>query len=377
MEFSWSETSRERFQRTFDFCRHRLNGDKGSQEAWRALWRCAGDFGLLGLTAPESLGGGELGALECTRVLEAVGAGSPNLGFSFAIAAHLFACVMPLCEAASEPLKRELVPKLLSGEWVGANAITEAEAGSDVYAMRITVIAEGGGFVLNGAKSYVSNAPLADLFLVYAMTNRAHGHLGVTAFAVRRDTPGLSVGRPFAKLGLVDCPIASIYMDGCLVPQSHIVGGVGRGAHVFETSMAWERACLFALYVGAMERQLESCIERVRTRLSGGKPLSRHQAVAHRVADMKLRLEAARLLLYRACWAKDHEALDGSEVSLAKIAVAEAAVQSALDAIQLFGGDGCISETGVADALCDAIPARIFSGTSEVQRNLVARALGL
>jgi alkylation response protein AidB-like acyl-CoA dehydrogenase len=215
------------------------------------------------------------------------------------------------------------------------------------------------------------------VLLVYGTTNPKHGWLGVSAFAVEKGAPGLSIGAPFTKLGLTSASISQVYLEGCEVPLDRRVGDEGKGAEVFHASMQWERACLFAAYLGVMERQLDQVLDHARTRRQFGKAIGKHQAVAHRIADMKHRLEAARLLLYRACWRMDRGEDATLEVSLAKLAVSEAAVQSGLDAIRVNGGGGVITEVGIDRALRDAIPGTIFSGTSDIQRDLIARSLGL
>ncbi|MEM6931556.1 MAG: acyl-CoA dehydrogenase family protein, partial [Myxococcota bacterium] len=336
-----------------------------------------GDFGLLGLSVPTEHGGLGLDAVTTARCVEALGRGCPSTGLVFSAAAHLFAAVMPIVEHGSDGQKAELLPRLASGECIAANAITEAEAGSDVFALRSTARTEGDGVVIDGAKSYVTNGPVADLYVFYATSDPSHGFMGVSAFAIPRDTPGLVVGKRFAKAGLHDSPISSIYCESCRVPETARIGRKGQGAKVFTDSMLWERACLFAAYLGVMERQLDATVAYAQQRRQFKRPIGKHQAVAHRIADMKLRLEAARLLLYRACWARDSGQTAVMEVALAKLAISEGAVQSALDAIQVHGGIGYTAESGVAEALLDAIPSTIFSGTSEVQRNLVARELGL
>jgi alkylation response protein AidB-like acyl-CoA dehydrogenase len=200
--------------------------------------------------------------------------------------------------------------------------------------------------------------------------------MGVTAFMVERDTPGLVVGEHFDKIGLKTTPVSSVTFDDCYVPAANRVGAEGQGAGIFTGSMGWERACLFAQYVGLMDRQIEEVVGYVKQRKQFGKPLSKFQAVAHKVADMKLRVDAARLLLYRACWLKD-QGIDATlEIAESKIAVSEGAVQSGLDAIQLFGGAG-VRAGGIEHMLRDAIPSTIFSGTSEIQRDLIARGVGL
>jgi alkylation response protein AidB-like acyl-CoA dehydrogenase len=289
--------------------------------------------------------------------------------------AHLFACVMPIAEHGTESQREHLLPKLCSGQWVGANAISEAEAGSDVFALKTRAVRDGDFYVLDGSKSYVTNGPVADVFLVYAITNPSFGYLGLSAFLVERGTPGLSVGQPFQKMGLGTSPIAPVYLEGCRVPVSARLGAEGKGAAIFKRSMQWERACLFAAYVGLMERVLEQSVGFAKERRQFKKPIGKNQAISHKLVDMKQRLESARLLLYRACWLMDQGRDAVMEVSLAKLAISEAAIQCGLDAIQIHGGMGYVEETGIERVLRDAIPTTLFSGTSEMQRDIIANHL--
>ncbi|HEY1348891.1 MAG TPA: acyl-CoA dehydrogenase family protein, partial [Ktedonobacteraceae bacterium] len=321
--------------------------------------------------------GQEYCAVSTARAIEAFGYACTDMGLVFSVAAHLFACATPIAEYGSRALQARVLPGLVAGELVGANAITEQEAGSDVCALKTTAVHEGRSYILQGRKSYVSNGPLADLFVVYATTNPAHGYLGISAFVLERETPGLLIGQPFEKMGLTSTPACELSFEGCPIPETSRLGAEGQGARIFQHSMQWERSCLFASYIGQMERQLEHCIAYARERRQFGKPLGRHQAIAHRLSDMKLRLEGARLLLYRACWLLDQGKDANMEISLAKLAVSEAAIQGGLDAIQIHGANGFSRTYGVEQMLRDAIPGTIFSGTSEIQRDLIARELGL
>lgn len=378
MEFGWSSTQQELYDRAVAFARDRLQPAAGDGSAFvRDAWKLCGDFGLLGASVPERYGGLGLDALSTARLVEAFGRGCEDQGLLFSACAHLFACLMPIAERGEEPLKQRILPKLCSGEWIAANAITEAGAGSDVHALKTRAVRDGDRYRITGEKSYVTNGPVAEVFLVYASTAPENGYLGLTAFVVDRETPGLSVGKPFSKLGLRSSPISAVYLDDCVVPAAQRVGPEGAGAEVFRGSMHWERTCLFAGYVGGMERLLERTVQFARERKQFRKPIGRNQAISHRLADMKLRLESARLLLYRACWLMDQGQEAHIEVALAKIAISEAAVQAGIDAIQIHGGLGFMTETGIERALRDAVPSTIFSGTSEIQRDLVASRLGL
>jgi alkylation response protein AidB-like acyl-CoA dehydrogenase len=340
-------------------------------------WRLCGELGLLGSSLPQEHGGGGHDALTVARIVEGFAKGCADTGLVFSACAHLFAVAMPIAEHGSEELKTRVLPRLAAGEWVGANAITEAQAGSDVFSLRTRAVRDGGRYLLTGTKTFVTNGPVADCFLVYASTEPDHGFLGVTAFVVEADAPGLTPGEHFDKIGLKGAPVCELRLDECPVDVSGRVGEEGAGAAVFHSSMAWERACLFAQYLGVMDRQLDEVVAFAKERRQFGKALGRHQAIAHRTADMKLRLDAARLLVHRACWMKSEGLECSLEISLAKLAVSEAAVQSGLDAIQIFGALGVKTDTNVSHPLLDAIPSTIFSGTSEIQRDLVARGLGL
>jgi clorobiocin biosynthesis protein CloN3 len=268
---------------------------------------------------------------------------------------------------------------MASGRLVAANAITEDEAGSDVGKLSVTATRSesGDSYVLNGEKSFASNAPAADLFVTYGVTEPDAGFLGITGFVVPRDMPGVEVSEPFDKMGLDSCPAGRVRFRDCEVPADYRLGEEGQGAAIFQYSMGWERACLLAAFVGMMDAQLSRCTTHARKRRQFGRPIGENQAVSHRIAAMKLRLESARLLLYRGCWLMDCGRQDPSAVALAKVAVSEAAVANSLDAVQIFGGTGYMAEVGIEQNLRDSIATRIFSGTNDIQRELVAREAGL
>ena len=377
MESQWKNTA-ELYDRALAFAEKRAGAIPTGQAGFsRERWRAFAEFGFAGLCVPEEYGGMGLHAFSTARVIEALGRGCRDAGFVFSICAHLFAAVMPIAEHASAPLKGRLLRGMCQGDYIGANAISEAEAGSDVFSLKTRAVREGDNYVISGTKNFVTNGPIADTIIVYASTSPDHGHLGISAFAVETTTPGLMVGEPFAKTGLAGSSISSVYFDDCRVSVDNRLGNEGEGAAVFRQSMAWERACLFAAFVGSMDRQLDRAVTYAKQRKQFGKPIGRNQAVSHRIADMKVRLEAARLLLYHACSLKDRGEEASMAISIAKLAISEAAVQSGLDSIRIHGGSGVIAETGVGQDLADAIPSTIFSGTSDIQRELIARGLGL
>ena len=377
MNFSWLKEQDELYSRIVSQVRATLRPQTESQFWTRQQWQLCGDMHILGLSIPEHYGGGGKDALTTAHAIEAFGYSYEDMGLVFSVAAHLFACAMPVAEHGKEALKSAVLPGLCDGTLIGANAITEDGAGSDVFALQTRAIREGDAYIIDGHKSYVSNGPLADLFVVYATTNPSHGYLGITALVVEKDTPGLIIGEPVQKIGLKSTPACRVTFNGCRVPIANRLGNEGQGSLIFKRSMQWERACLFAAYVGQMERQLEQTLAYAKERRQFGKALGKHQAVAHRLAEMKLRLESARLLLYRACWSLDRGENALLDISLSKLAVSEAALQGGLDAIRIHGSLGISSSYGIGTMLCDALPATIFSGTSEIQHDIIAAELGL
>jgi len=250
--------------------------------------------------------------------------------------------------------------------------------GSDAFALRTRAEPDGSGFRLNGAKTFISNGPVADVVIVFAMTDPKKGyHGGVTAFLVESGAPGFSAGAKFEKMGLRTSPIGELVFSDLYVSAEAIVAGVGGGSSVFTSAMDWERICLFASHVGAMERLLETSIAYARTRNQFGQLIGKFQAISHRIADMKVHLEAARLLTYRAAWRLEHARNASLDAAMAKLFVSESLLQAALGTVQIHGGYGFMTEYEVERALRDAVGSTLYSGTSEMQRNIIARWLGL
>ena len=375
MDFDWAAEERDLYDRVYS--RTRLWPAPGPGFFTPAEWELCANLGLLGLSVPKRYGGEGHGFLATARAAEAFGRGAPDMGLVFSALAHLFACAMPIVEHGDEEMRREILPRLSSGEWVGANAITEEEAGSDATRLATRAEKAGEDYVLTGEKCFVSNGPAADVFVVYAMSHPDLGYLGVSAFVVERGTPGLVIGEPFGKLGLDRCPASTVQLDGCVVPARRRLGGEGQGAAIFQAAMRWERTCLFAAYVGRLERLVEISADHARTRIQFGRVIGANQAISHRLARMRVRLETARLLLWRACWLLEQNEPATAEVAMAKLVISEAAADSAMDAVRIFGGDGIRADRGIERELRDAVPSLIFSGTSEMQLELIVRDLGL
>jgi L-prolyl-[peptidyl-carrier protein] dehydrogenase len=380
MDFDITPDQLKRAEEIRNGVRDRLDGaapDGPQAHFTRDKWQAAAQLGLTGLCLPAEHGGAGLGALDTALCLEAFGRTCRDTGLVFGVAAHLLACGVPIRDFAGAGVRADLLGGLASGDVIAANAITEDDAGSDVSGLRMTAVQDGEDYVLDGEKSFSSNAPLADLVVTYAVTEPSGGFFSVTGFAVPRDLPGVTVVGPFAKMGLHGCPAGRVRFDSCRVPARYRLGDEGQGRLIFQHSMGWERACLFAIYLGLMDHQLERCVQHARSRRQFGHGIGEFQAISHRIATMKQRLESSRLLLYRACWLMDQGRDHVAAASLSKIAVSEAAVANGIDAVQIFGGSGYLSATGIESQLRDSVPSTIFSGTTEIHREIVAKEAGL
>ena len=382
MDFALNDDQRALRESVLRFAQRELNHDvigrDRDQQFSRDLWLQCAQIGLPGLPVPEEYGGSGLDALSCAIALEAFGYGCRDGGLVFSMCAHVLACVVPVWQHGSDAQRRRYLPGLCDGTLIGAHAITEPGSGSDTFSMLTRAERDGAGWRINGTKTFISNGPIADVAIVFAVTDAQKGfHGGITAFIVDRDTPGFTSGQKFEKMGLRTSPVGELLLEDVRVPDDAILGRVGSGAAMFTTAMDWERALLVASHVGAIERLLETATEYVRTRSQFGQKIAKFQAVAHKIADMKVQLEAARLLVYRAAWRLGNSRGASLDASIAKLFVSETLVRTAIDTVQLHGGYGFMVEYEVERALRDAVGSTIYSGTSEMQRNIIAKWLGL
>jgi alkylation response protein AidB-like acyl-CoA dehydrogenase len=382
MDFSFTDEQKMLRDSIVKFAQEQLNDDVGRRDREqvfsRELWRKCADIGIQGLPVPEALGGSNLDTLSCAIALEALGYGCRDGGLVFSLCAHLLACVVPVWRHGSDEQKQRYLAGLCDGTLVGCHAITEPGSGSDSFSMRTRATRHGDGWRLNGVKTFISNGPVADVAVVFAVTDPAKGfHGGVTGFLLDRSMHGFSAGQKFEKMGLRTSPVGELVLDDLDVPDEAVLGKVGGGSGVFATAMDWERALLVSAHVGTMERLLETSIQYARTRSQFGQAIGKFQGISHKVADMKVQLEAARLLTYRTAWRLGRARDISMDTSITKLFVSESLVKVALDAVQLHGGYGYMAEYDVERTLRDAIGATIYSGTSEMQRNIIARWLGL
>jgi L-prolyl-PCP dehydrogenase len=382
MDFTLSEEQRLLRDQIIHFAQNELNEGilhrDREQIFSRELWLKCGKLGLPGLPVPEEYGGTGLDPLSTAIALEALGYGCHDGGLVFSLCAHLVACVVPIWKFGSAAQKTRYLHGLCNGTLIAVNAMSEPGSGSDSFAMSTTARKDGNGFRLNGTKTFASNAPIADLALVFAVTDTTKGfHGGISAFLIEQGTAGYQAGKKFDKMGLRTSPMGELVFDDVYVSAEAVLGGLGAGATLFTDAMDWERTCLFASHVGTMERLLEKSIDYARTRIQFGQAIGKFQAISHRIASMKVQLEAARLLVYKAATLLERSRGVSLDASIAKLFVSEALVRTALDTVQIMGGYGYMSEGDIERALRDAVGSTIYSGTSEMQKNIIARWLGL
>jgi alkylation response protein AidB-like acyl-CoA dehydrogenase len=343
------------------------------REAWR---RCA-ELGLHGLPVPTDFGGVGASARTTAAALQGLGYGCRDNGLIFSLGAQMWACETPLVHYGSEEQKRRYLPGLCDGSLIAAHAISEPGSGSDAFSLSTSAKQVGDRWILDGSKTYATNAPESDVFIVFATMDRKLGFAGLCAFVIERDTPGLELGPPFSKMGLRTSHMGELFLSECAVPETALLGQPGMGMSIFTTSMRWERSLILAPAVGTMERQLEQSVRYAQDRVQFGAPIGTFQGVGHKLADMRLRLETAHLMLYRMAGLLDENSATDLDAAMTKLHLSEALVQSSLDALQVHGGAGYMTETGLERDVRDALASKLYSGTSELQRNVIAGAMGL
>ncbi|HMP79593.1 MAG TPA: acyl-CoA dehydrogenase family protein [Pirellulaceae bacterium] len=381
MDFQLTDDQRAWQSKILALAESELNAGLNEREAQSifnfAGWRRCAEIGIHGLPIPREYGGQGADPVTTALALESLGYGSHDNGLNFAINAHMWTVEIPLLEFGTEAQRQQWLPGLCSGQWIGANAVSEPEAGSDVFSMQMRAEKRDGHYVLNGHKTYITSGPIADLFVVFAVTDPSRGKHGITAFLVEGHRPGLHVIRRIDKMGMNTAQMGEIKFEDCEVPESHRLGKEGAGAMLFTHSMTWERSMILAPAVGAMRRIVETCVKFARSRRQFGEPIGRFQLVASKIVDMKLRLETARQMLYSTAWHRSQGSSVFMEAALTKLHISESWVQTCLDAVQVHGAAGYLKDLTLERELRDSIGSRIYSGTSEIQKVIIASLLGL
>ncbi len=350
---------------------------RNSEEFYWDGWKKCADFGILGLPMPQKYGGLEMDLMGCVAAMEGFGYASKDPGLLFSINTHIWTCEFPILKFGSEEQKEKYLRGLIKGSIIGGHAMTEPDSGSDAFSLRCKAIRDGNKYILNGTKMFITNAPIADILLVFARIDDRKGFAGISVFIVEKDFPGFSIGKPLKMMGLEDCPLGEVILRECEVPVENRLGREGAGSAVFNSEMEQERSCLFATHLGSMEKILEDCIEYAKTRHQFGKPIGSNQSISHKIAEMKVRVEMSRLILYRVAWIKTIGQRAPMEAAIAKLFISESYVATCMDALQIHGAYGYSREFSIERSLRDAIGSKIYSGTSEIQRNIIATFLGL
>ncbi|WP_375228177.1 acyl-CoA dehydrogenase family protein [Roseobacter sp. S98] len=340
---------------------------------WRAAWHRAADAGALRLMAQDAGMDAPADALGCVRAMAEIGTACTDNGFTMGLNSHIWTVQQPIAAFGSADQKADWLPALESGRKIGAYALTEEQSGSDAMALESRAQAQDGGYLLNGAKTYVGMAPDCDVALVFASTAPERKSWGVSVFLVHRDDPGFHTDNKQEKIGLTTLPMGRITLQDCWIPADRLLGAEGTGARIFQATLDWERAFILAPHVGAMARQLRECTEFATARKTFGRPIIEHQSVANRLADMSVRLETSRLMMEQAARAYDAGKPLSRLAAMTNLHVSEAFLASSTDAVRTFGGAGYLASSQAGTDLTDALGGVIYSGTSDVQRQIIAR----
>ena len=339
----------------------------------RELWPQLGELGVLGITVEEEYGGAGLGYLEHCLAMEEISRGSAAIGLSYG--AHSNLCVNQIRRNGNEAQKRAYLPKLISGEHVGALAMSEAGAGSDVVSMRLRADKKGDRYLLNGSKMWITNGPCADVLVVYAKTAPEAGPRGITAFLIERGCKGFKSSQKLDKMGMRGSDTGELVFEDCEVPAENVLGEVNRGVNVLMSGLDYERAVLAAGPLGIMQAAMDVVIPYVHQRRQFGQPIGSFQLVQAKLADMYTTMNACRAYVYAVARACDRGETARKDAAGAILYAAEKATQIALDAVQLLGGNGYINDFPTGRLLRDAKLYEIGAGTSEIRRWLIGREL--
>jgi len=326
-------------------------------------FRRLGDFGILGLHFPEALGGSDADVVTTVLAGEALGEAGVDGGLTLAYGAHTFLCADTIFAHGTDAQREAAVPKLASGEWIGCMGLTEPGAGSDVASMTTRADKRGDRYVLNGNKMFITNGPVADLAVVYAKTGKDLKHAGISAFMVEKGTPGFSAGKNLIKMGVRTSHTSELVFDNCRIPEENLIGQEGAGFLMAMQTVEWDRSALLAPFVGNMTYVLGKCVRYAKERYQFGRPIAQFQAIKHKLADIKIFIEAARTL-----W-------NHLEAAVAKLFVGDWGLGPANDAMVLFGGYGYCHEYEVERCFRDSRLAPIGGGTSEIQKRIISKLI--
>jgi len=350
---------------------HELKGEFDFQS-----FRKLGEFGILGLHFSEELGGSNADVVTSVLVGEALGEAGVDGGLTLAYGAHTFLCADTIFAHGTDTQRKKYIPKLSSGEWIGCMGLTEPGAGSDVASLATRAEKCGDKYVLNGNKMFITNGPVSDVAVIYAKTGKDLKHAGISAFIVEKGAAGFSTGKNLIKMGVRSSHTSELIFGDCEIPEENLIGQEGAGFIMAMQTVEWDRSALLAPFIGGMTYVLKKCARFAKERYQFGRPIGQFQAIKHKLADMKIFIEAARSLCYRIAWCKDQgRSLNHLEAAVAKLFIGDWSLKPANDAMVLHGGYGYCHEYEVERYFRDSRLAPIGGGTSEIEKKIICKLI--
>jgi acyl-CoA dehydrogenase len=346
---------------------------EATEEFPRHLIKKMAELGLMGIPVPEEYNGAGMDFTSYIIAINELSKVSATIGVILSV--HTSVGTNPILYFGNEEQKEKYIPKLASGEYLGAFGLTEPSSGSDAASLKTRAVKQGDHYVLNGSKIFITNAGVADVYIVFASTEPDKGSYGISAFIVDKDTPGFSVGKKEKKMGLNGSNTCEIMFEDARVPAENLLGDEGEGFKIAMSNLDWGRIGIAAQSLGIAEAALEYAAQYAKERKQFGKPIGRNQGLAFKLADMATEVEAAKLLTYRAANLKTNNLPCGKEASMAKLFASETAMKSAIEAVQIYGGYGYTKEYPVERLFRDAKVCQIYEGTSEIQRMVLSKHL--
>ncbi len=376
MDFSFSKEQKAIKKSVIDFAKNELNDDILENDRKGIFrfdnWKKCSEMGYIGIPIPTEYGGLGLDLVTTLICLEALSYGCKDSGLVHAIVTQI-CCALQILLFGSESIKKKFLKDIATGKIISAQALTEANAGSDLGAIQTNADRRNDKYVLTGSKIYISNGPVADLIIVFAATDVKKPLLGkLSCFIVEKEMGGFSSGKPLDKMGLRTLQNSEIFFDRCEVPIGNLIGKEGQGMFIFNEIIEWERDLMAACHLGTMERIFQTCVKYVKKRKQFGTAIGNFQSISNKIANMKSKIELGKLILYKAGWLKNNKKRATIETSIAKLFISEELKNICLDAIQIHGAYGFMKEGEIEKDLRDSIAATIYSGTSEMQKNIIS-----